>query len=145
MPVVTAGANAVTKPLPRFMSPKAHAVADYLVIGSLLAAGVFFRRRSPRASLAAFICAGAELATNLLTDYPGGAARVISYETHGKIDIGLAAMMATMPEFLAFHDQDEKKFFLVEAGAVTAVANLTDFRSRGLRLAERVDRARRRA
>ena len=133
MPVVTAVANAVTKPMPRMMSPKAHAVADYLVMGSMLLAGVFLWRRNPRAAVGALACAGAELAINVLTDYPGGAARVISYRTHGKMDIGLAAMMATMPEFMGFQDEKERKFFLGAAGAVTAVANLTDFRPRIVR------------
>ena len=137
MPVITAVANAVTKPLPRVMSPKAHAVADYLVMGSMLLAGVLLWRRNPRAAAGALLCAGAELATNLLTDYPGGAARVISYRTHGKIDVGLAAMMATMPEFLGFHDEKERNFFLGAAAAVTAAANLTDFRPRLVRNAAR--------
>jgi len=140
MPIVTGVANTLTKSLPRVLSPKAHAIADYLTIGSLLAAGLFFRRRNPRAALGAVVCAGAGLATSLLTDYPGGVARLISYPTHGKIEIGLAAMMATVPEFLAFHDDKEKNFFLAEAAAVTAVANLTDFRSGPVRVADRMSR-----
>jgi len=139
---VTAVANAMTRPLPPVMSPRAHAVTDYLVIGSFLAAGFLFRRRNPRASFGAFLCAGAGLATSLLTAYPGGVARVISFQNHGKFDIGLAAMMATMPEFLAFSDRNEKKFFLREAGVVTALTNLTDFRPRLVRSASRVARRR---
>jgi hypothetical protein len=127
MPVVTAVANAVTKPLPRLMSPKAHAVADYLVIGTMLIAGALFWRRNRRAAVGALVCGGVELTANLLTDYPGGVSRVVSYPAHGKIDIGIAAMMATMPEFLGLHDAHEKKLFIGGAAAVTAVANLTDF------------------
>jgi hypothetical protein len=140
MPVITAVANTLTKPLPRVLSPKAHAVADYLTIGSLLAAAALFWCRNPKASLGAIVCAGAGLATSLLTDYPGGVAKVISYPTHGKIEIGLAAMMATVPEFLAFNDDKEKKFFLAEAAAVTAVSNLTDFRPKPVRVADRLAR-----
>jgi hypothetical protein len=140
MPVVTAVANTLTKPLPRLLSPKAHAIADYLTIGSLLAAAFVFRSRNPKASLGALVCAGAGLATSLLTDYPGGVAKIISYPTHGKIEIGLAAMMATVPEFLTFNDDKEKKFFLAEAAAVTAVSNLTDFRPKPARVAKRVTR-----
>ena len=70
---------------------------------------------------------GAELANTLLTDYAGGVKKVISFRNHGKIDIGLAAMTATMPEFMSFRDTREKNFFLAQAGMMTAVTNLTDF------------------
>ena len=140
MPVVTAVANSMTRPLPPIISPRVHAVTDYLVIGSFLVAGLLFRRRNRRASFGAFLCAGAQLATSLLTAYPGGIAPVISFQDHGKIDIGLAAMMATMPEFLAFSDRSERKFFLREAGVVTALTNLTDFRPRFVRSVSRNSR-----
>jgi hypothetical protein len=32
-----------------------------------------------------------------------------------------------MPEFMSFRDTREKNFFLVQAGMMTAVTNLTDF------------------
>jgi hypothetical protein len=47
----------------------------------------------------------------LTRDYPGGVKKAISFHTHDEIDLGLAAMAATMPEFLAFKDDNEKKLF----------------------------------
>ena len=64
---------------------------------------------------------------NLLTDYPGGAKKVISFGTHREIDLGLAAITATMPEFLAFKDDSERKFFLAQGAVITAAAELTQF------------------
>jgi hypothetical protein len=38
-----------------------------------------------------------------------------------------------MPEFLAFKDEDEKKFFLAEGAMITAVSELTRFPEKALR------------
>jgi hypothetical protein len=127
MPITNSLAKIVAKPLPRMISPKAHAVVDYATVGAFLMGAGFFWQRSKRAALGALICAGAELAASLLTDYPGGVKKVISFPTHGEIDLGLAAMTATMPEFLAFKDDSERKFFLVQGVLITAVSELTQF------------------
>jgi len=36
-------------------------------------------------------------------------------------------MTATMPEFLAFKDNDERKLFLAQGAMITAVRELTQF------------------
>ena len=127
MPVSTGLANAATRYLPKMISPKGHALADYVVAGSFLLMSALFWRRNKRASFGALVCGGAELANNLLTDYPGGVSTSISFPVHGKIDVGLAGMTALMPEFMAFNDEPEKRFFIGQAALMTAVANLTDF------------------
>src|SRR5947209_20375062 len=104
MPIFNSLAKVAVKPLPRILSPKAHAIVDYIVAGAfILSAGAFWRR-SKRAAIASLLCAGTELAVSLLTDYPGGIHKVLSFQTHGEIDLGLAAMTATMPDSLAFGD-----------------------------------------
>jgi hypothetical protein len=113
--------------MPKALSPKAHAIADYIVVGSLLLAGALFWRKNKRAAMSALICGGAELALNLLTDYPGGIRKVIHPRTHERIDLGLAAMTAAMPEFMEFDDDKKRHFFLLQSGAVTVLANLTEF------------------
>jgi hypothetical protein len=87
----------------------------------------FFWRRNKRAALAALICGSADLVLSLLTDYPGGVKRVISFPAHREIDLGLAAMTATIPEFLAFKDDSERKFFLAQGALITAANELTKF------------------
>jgi len=36
-------------------------------------------------------------------------------------------MTATMPEFLAFKDENERKFFLAQGAMITAISELTRF------------------
>jgi hypothetical protein len=129
MPILNSVAKAAMKPVPRTLSPKAHSIADYVMLGSFFATGGWFWRRK-RAALASLICGAAQLAVGLLTDYPGGVKRVISFRAHRDIDLGLAAMAATMPEFLAFKDEPEKKFFLAQGALITGIAEVTQFPDR---------------
>jgi hypothetical protein len=55
---------------------------------------------------------------------------VISFRAHRDIDLGLAAMTAIMPEFLAFKDEPEKKFFLTQGVMITGITELTQFPER---------------
>jgi hypothetical protein len=140
MPILNRAMKVLVKPVPKFLSPKAHAVIDYITVGSFLMSAAWLWPRNKRAALGALICGGTELALGLLTDYPGGVKRAISFHSHGEIDLGFAAMVATMPEFLAFKDDNEKKLFLAQGAIITAVRELTDFpekRSFAERVAER--------
>ena len=87
----------------------------------------WFWGRNKRAAIASLICGGANLCASLLTNYPGGVRSVISFRRHGEIDLGLAAMAASMPEFLAFEDDAEKKFFLAQGALMTAIHETTEF------------------
>ncbi len=126
MPVLQKGVAALAHKMPKVISPKAHAIADYATIGTFaLMAGLFWGR-SKRAAIAAMICAGAELTTTLLTDFPGGAADVISLPTHIKMDYGLAATASAMPSFMGFDDDPEAKWFRLLGLNVTTVAAMTE-------------------
>jgi hypothetical protein len=127
MAVLNTVAGAVSRRMPKAISPKGHAIVDYLAVAAFFISGAFFWRRNKRAAMSAFFCGGAELALNLLTDYPGGVRPALSLPTHAKVDLGLAALTATMPEFMDFEDDREKAFFLVQSGALTVLTNLTDF------------------
>ena len=127
MPLLNSVAKLLIKPIPRFVSPKAHSIVDYLTAGAFVASATLFWSRSKRAAVAALLCGGAELAVSLLTDYPGGVMKVINFRAHRDIDLGLAAMTATMPEFLAFKDEPEKKFFLGQGVFISAIAEITKF------------------
>ena len=63
---------------------------------------------------------------SLLTDFPGGVARVISLPTHVKISFGLAAAASAVPTFLAFDDDPEAKWFRIVGINLTAVAAMTE-------------------
>jgi hypothetical protein len=141
MALLNSAVSLATKKMPKAVTPKGHAVIDYLTVGAFLITGALYWRRHKRAALSAFICGGAELALSLITDYPGGVRKVISFPTHCKVDLGLAAMTATMPEFMGFKDDREKRFFLAQSAGITLAANLTDvsrsrdFEDRNLRAA----------
>ena len=133
MPILNSAIQIAAKPFPKAISPKAHAIIDYITVGSFLMTAAWFWSRSKRAAVAALISGGAELAVSLLTNYPGGVKKVINFRTHRDIDFGLGAMTATMPEFLAFKDEAERKFFLAEGAIITAVSQLTRFPDKAVR------------
>lgn len=127
MPMLNTVAQIAMKPIPRTISPRTHSIIDFVTIGTFLAGAALFWRRNKRAAVASLICGAADLAVTLLTDYPGGVDRVIRYSAHRDIDLGLAAMFATIPDFLAFKDEPEKKFFLMQGALTTALAETTQF------------------
>ena len=127
MPLWEKGAKFAAKKLPDVVDPTMHAVLDYVIAASFLLKGALLWKRRRRAAAGALICGGATLANALVTDYPGGVFRKISYRTHGRNDTALAAFTASAPRLLGFHDQDEATFFHVEAVVETVVTELTNF------------------
>lgn len=127
MPTITSVARVVAKPLPRVISPKTQAILDYLLVGSFFGTASWFWRHNKRAAVAAVLCGAAKLAITLLTDNPGGVRKVITPHARREIDLGLAAMVATMPEFFAFKDEPQKKFFLVQGALITVGSELTQY------------------
>jgi hypothetical protein len=84
-------------------------------------------RRNKRAAVCSLICGGATAVNSLLTNYPGGIFRVISYKNHGRIDAGIAGLTAAMPNFMSLKKKPESRFFSVLAMSETAIVGLTDF------------------
>jgi len=132
MPLLKTAVQLLTKPIPKVISPRGHAIADYsTALLFFLGAGLFWRR-SKRAAVASLICGATEAGVAALTDYPGGLKRVISFPLHRKIDLGLASMVATMPEFLAFQEENEKTFFDLQAALIAGVTEMTNFGPQGI-------------
>lgn len=113
------------KPLPRVISPKGRAVIDYMMVGAFLATAGLFWKRNRRAAAASLLCGGAELGVSMLTDYAGRDRKPIPLLIRHKIDLGLAAMTAVMPEFLNFEDNPERKFFIAQGMLLTVTNELT--------------------
>ena len=128
MAVVLSAADAVTRRLPKLLSPKAHATGDYLSAGIFLAASALFWRYSKRAALGAAACGGLKLVSSALTDYDGDNSNLISLSLHRRTDIGIAAMSAATPELIGIKEPGPRRFFLVQAIVMTALANVTDFK-----------------
>ncbi len=144
MPVLVSAADSLTRRLPKVLSPKAHAAGDYLMAGLFFAAAGLFWRQNRRAALGALFCGGAKLAVSALTDYDDDRSNLVNLPLHGKLDIGVAAMSAAMPELMSFSKSRARKFFIAQAIGMTALANVTSFAPATPTLADRL-RARRRA
>jgi hypothetical protein len=127
MPILNTVAQMVARPFPRVISSKTRAVLDHVNVGILLMSGAWFWRRNKKAALGAFIGGGTALVLNLLTSYPGGERKVISFRARRDIDLGVAGMIATMPEFFSFKDDEERKFFMAEGVLLAVVTELTQF------------------
>jgi hypothetical protein len=129
MPLAHSAVKMLTKPLPDIISPQTHFVIDYITAGAFFASAAMVWKVNKRAAIGATICGAAEVAVASLTTRPGGERRAISFRTHGRIDMGLAAMTAMMPEFMGLEDAPQSRLFLIQSVAMTAVAGLTDFDS----------------
>jgi hypothetical protein len=131
MPLLDQAAKFATNKIPKIINPKAHAIIDYAMAASFFGMAAFFWRRNKRAAVSALVCGAAETVTALCTDYPGGVAREIGFETHGAIDFGLSGMVASLPDMLRFSSEPEARFFRVQGLALAAVTGLTDFSGSG--------------
>lgn len=133
MPLLDKAAKGVADRLPSVISPKTHAIIDYATAAVFLAASGLLWRKNRPAALAGLICGGSELLISLLTDYPGGVAKSISFPQHGRIDAGLAGMAGTIPAFLGFAETPQARFFRMQAVTKALAAGLTDFTGTGER------------
>jgi hypothetical protein len=99
-------------------------VLDYLTAGGFFALGFAMLGRNTRAATLAFVNGAAVLGLSLMTDYPGGVWRKISFATHGAVDAVQAGMTATGPALLGFAGEPEAQIFhaqaALEAGIIAA-------------------------
>jgi hypothetical protein len=127
MPLLQSGVSMIVDRMPKMIDPKTHAVIDYAIAATFLTAGALFWNRHRRAALGSFICGAAVAANSLMTDYPGGTSKALDFDTHGKIDAGLAAICSMIPSAMFFRKDSESSFFLAAGIAETAVTALSDF------------------
>jgi len=127
MSILQKSVSMVAGRAPKVIGPKTHALIDYAVAGTLLFAGIRFWRRNKRAALGSMACGAATVLNSVFTDYPGGMVPEMSFQTHGRIDAGLAALTAAIPTSMGFKDEREARFFGSAAIAETIVTALTDF------------------
>lgn len=127
MALMQKGVALAANRMPKMISPRVHAALDYAVAGSFALMGALLWKRNRRAAIGSLLCGGATAAVSLLTDYPGGIRKVISYPMHGQIDTGLVAMTAAMPRLVSIENDREAKFFARQAVAKTAITAMTNF------------------
>jgi hypothetical protein len=129
MALLQKSASIFSNRLPKVLGPRTHAVVDYSIAALLLTAGALFWKRHKSASLSALLCGTGVLLNGLCTDYPGGVVRGIGFETHGKIDAGLAGITAAIPGLMGFSNDAQARFFEATAVAETLAAGFTDYRA----------------
>lgn len=119
--------NELMNRVPKLISPTAHAVIDYMVVGYYFIAAGACWGGNKRASIAALANGAAVLGVSMFTDYRGDGSKPISFETHGKIDVaqGLAATAA--PILLGFADKASSSLFWGQAASEVGVLAMTDF------------------
>src|SRR6059058_3778949 len=113
--------------MPRVISAKTHGVIDYIHAATNFLAGFAFRKRSRKASVAAFALGANVLANALMTDYPLGVFRLYSFKVHGALDYGVALTSAAMPKILGIEDEPEAIFFNLQGAGESIIAALSDY------------------
>src|SRR5215475_2320064 len=107
-------AKMAVKAMPDVITPRGHALVDYVIAGAFFGTVGLFWKQNKRAAMASLLCGGAQLGVSMLTDYPGGVRPAIHFSTRRKLDLGLAAMTAAMPKFLNFEDEPQRRFFTTQ-------------------------------
>ena len=141
MALMKKGVEALTERMPKVISPKTHAIIDYATAGGFFLAGALLLGKSKRAAVGAFICGAMDAGTAMMTDYPGGVKKVISFPTHGKIDAGFAGFVGMLPNLFFFGGEPEAMLFRGQALGLAAVTGLTDFEATERRPRRRQRRA----
>jgi hypothetical protein len=112
---------------PKYISPGQHAVLDYGVAATFFAFGFsVLSRHRPAASLA-FLNGAMVLGMSMLTDYPGGVFRLLSFRAHRTGDIAQAALAGLGPTLFGFASDAEAKYFYAQAASEVGVIGATDW------------------
>jgi hypothetical protein len=117
----------LAKGLTRTISPAQHAVLDYSVAATFLTFGFSVRSRHRAAATLAFVNGAMVLGMSLLTDYPGGVFRMLSFRAHRTGDIAQAALAGLGPVLFGFGNDPEAKYFYGQAVSEVGVIAATDW------------------
>jgi hypothetical protein len=116
-----------TPALARVISPAQHAVLDYGVAATFFAFGFSVLSRHRAAATLAFVNGAMIVGLSLLTDYPGGVFRTLSFRGHRTGDIAQAALAGLGPILFGFGNDPEAKYFYGQAASEAGVIATTDW------------------
>jgi hypothetical protein len=111
----------------KIISPAQHAVLDYGVAAAFFTFGLSVRSRHRAAAALAFANGAMVLGMSLLTDYPGGVFRTLSFRGHRTGDIVQAALAGLGPILFGFANDPEAKYFYGQAASEAGVIAATDW------------------
>lgn len=123
----TAAVSSATSNVPKVITPAMHGALDYSVAASYIALGMRLAPRHRRASTLAFINGAMVLGLALLTDYPAGVWRRVSFKTHRTADMMQAALAGLGPVALGFANDPEATYFYGQAASEIGVIAATDW------------------
>ena len=112
--------------MPKPITPAMHAVLDYSVAATFFSAAYMMRHHG-RASTLAMLNGAMVLGMSLLTDYPGGVWRNLSFKGHRTGDIGQALLAGLGPVLFGFAHDSEANFFHGQALSELGVIAATDW------------------
>lgn len=113
--------------IPKAIGPAQHAALDYGVATTFFVVGAKLANTHRRASMLAFINGAVVLGMSLLTNYPGGVWKRISFPTHGALDVAQAALAGLGPVVLGFARDPQANFFYGQAASEIGVIAATDW------------------
>lgn len=109
------------------ISPAQHAVLDYGVAATFFAYGFSVLSRHRTAATLAFVNGAMIVGMSMLTDYPGGVFRTLSFRGHRTADIVQATLAGLGPVLFGFADEPEAKYFYGQAASEAGVIAATDW------------------
>jgi hypothetical protein len=117
------------------LQPLPHAIMDYAWAGTMMAAPWLFGfSKNKTATINSVASGGAILGLSLMTNYPLGAVKVISFPTHGVIETVAGVATAAAPWLMGFSRNESARWTHVISGLATlGVVAMTDYRAQGRR------------
>ena len=137
MSVSSAILNEVESKVPKVVDARVHGIIDYIHAAFFLSMAWVWRKSEPRAALASAITGGYILGGALMTDYPLGAAKIIPFEMHGRLDAAFAGASFLVPKAFGFEGTTAAIVFQGNGVAESAVVAMTDWDSDRARAEEK--------
>jgi SPW repeat len=118
-------------PTAKVLKPTPHAVLDYAMAGTLMAAPWLFGfSRNKKATTNSVVSGAAILGLSLMTRYPLGAVKAVPFPVHGAIETLAALMTTAAPWLIGFSRNKNATATHVAAGLATlGVVALTDYQA----------------
>lgn len=112
----------------KFLSPTTHGYIDYLYGGILLLAPTFFDFGGTPAAIC-YLAGVLQIATSLVTRYPMGAVKWLSFPAHGAYELVVSILLAASPWLFDFSAAETPRNVLLVAGLLLlGVYAVTDYR-----------------
>ena len=113
--------------VPKTITPGQHAMLDYGVAFTYFSLAAHHWGRHRRAAALAAINGAMVLGMSLLTDYPGGIWRKLSFPSHGALDVVQAGVAGIGPVLMGFAGDEEARAFYGQAISEVGVIAATDW------------------